>query len=464
MNITVIGTGYVGLVTGVILSDVGHNIVCMDIDKNKIDELNRGNLPIFEPGLNEKMEMAVSNSNLRFTSDIVESLKDAEVVFIAVGTPPTENGSADIQYVMKAAKDVASYATGNLVLVLKSTVPVGTWKKVSKIIKEELQLRNKTHIIIDVCSNPEFLREGSAVMDFLYPDRIVIGIDSTSWRSMQIYNVMYNVYEPILLYKHNIRNRDESAKFILVTPVSAEMIKYASNSMLATRISFMNSIAELCEKVGADVDMVRSGIASDSRIGSEFLTPGPGYGGSCFPKDIKALISTFQDAGADASLLIEVERRNEIQKNVLTQKLIGIFGYDLHGMKVAIWGLSFKPNTDDVRESPSINIVTDLLKLGAEVHVHDPQAMENFRFNMNNLKYDEILPISHIVYQTNKYRAIEDAHALILVTDWEEYKCVSLVDVQGLFKFPSVIIDGRAIEGWEKQAELSGMIYQRIGK
>jgi len=348
MNITVIGTGYVGLVTGVILSDVGHNVVCMDIDKNKIDELNRGNLPIFEPGLNEKMEMAVSNSNLRFTSDIVESLKDAEVVFIAVGTPPTENGSADIQYVMKAAKDVASYATGNLVLVLKSTVPVGTWKKVSKIIKEELQLRNKTHIIIDVCSNPEFLREGSAVMDFLYPDRIVIGIDSTSWRSMQIYNVMYNVYEPILLYKHNIRNRDESAKFILVTPVSAEMIKYASNSMLATRISFMNSIAELCEKVGADVDMVRSGIASDSRIGSEFLTPGPGYGGSCFPKDIKALISTFQDAGADASLLIEVERRNEIQKNVLTQKLIGIFGYDLHGMKVAIWGLSFKPNTDDV--------------------------------------------------------------------------------------------------------------------
>ncbi len=418
MKIAVIGTGYVGLVSGTCFSELGVRVSCLDIDKNKIDNLNKGILPIWEPGLKDMVDDNMRKGLLSFTSDYAEALKDADAAFICVGTPPDEDGSADLKYVLAVAREIGRNINNYMVVVTKSTVPIGTSKKVRKAVADEIAAR-KLDIKFDVASNPEFLKEGSAIADFMKPDRVVVGVDSE-----QAKELMTRLYRPMLL--NNFR--------VIFTDIpSAEMIKYAANSMLATRISFMNDLANLCELVGADVNMVRKGIGSDTRIGSKFLYSGCGYGGSCFPKDVKALIKTASDYGYSLEILKSVENVNERQKEILYNKVYKYFDGDLKGKKIAMWGLAFKPNTDDMREAPALILAEKFTSMGAEIFAYDPVAMDEAKRRLGDM----------ITLCKSPYEATENADALLLVTEWSEFR---VLDYKLLEKMKQkLIFDGRNI-------------------
>jgi len=437
MKISVVGTGYVGLVSGTCFAETGVKVACVDIDQKKIDNLNNGIIPIYEPGLDDIYKKNVEKGRLEFTTNLAESIKDADSVFIAVGTPPDEDGSADLKYVLGVAREIGKSMDHYLVVVTKSTVPVGTSMKVKQAITEELEKRGE-NIPFDVASNPEFLKEGSAVDDFLKPDRIVIGIESKKAQK-----VMKRLYKPFLLNGHPI---------LFMDITSSEMTKYAANSMLATKISFINDIANLCEIVGADVDNVRKGIGSDVRIGNKFIYPGTGYGGSCFPKDVQALIRTADEHNYSLEILKAVESVNYRQKEVLFTKLNKRFNGDLKGKKFAIWGLAFKPKTDDMREAPSLVIIDLLLKAGASVVAYDPVAMEE----ANRILGDKIS------YAKDEYDALIDADALILVTEWSEFRLPNFRVLEKLLK-NKIIFDGRNIYDPEELEEL-GFEYYAIGR
>lgn len=419
MKVAIVGSGYVGLVTGTCFAEVGIDVTCVDIDKRKIDNLNQGIIPIYEPGLEEMVHRNMKKGRLKFTTSISEALEDCEVLFSAVGTPPDEDGSADLQYVLSVARDCGKNMKDYLLVVTKSTVPVGTARKVKAAIQEELDKRG-VNIPFDVASNPEFLKEGAAIDDFLKPDRIVVGLDST-----RAEDLMKSLYKPFTLNGHPV---------IFMDIVSAEMTKYAANSMLATKISFMNDIANLCEIVGADINMVRKGIGSDSRIGNKFIYPGIGYGGSCFPKDVKALISTAQDYNYELKVLKAVEAVNYEQKSVLFNKVMKHFGGDIKGKTIAMWGLSFKPQTDDMREAPSLVLIGKLLEAGAKVKAYDPVAMKEAKHTLGDT----------ITYAEEQYEALIDADCLLLVTEWSEFKFPNFKIVRKLLNQP-VIFDGRNI-------------------
>lgn len=437
MNIAIVGTGYVGLVSGTCFAEMGVNVTCVDIDPSKIEKLKHGEIPIYEPGLKEMVVRNCREGRLHFTTELTDVLDDVEVVFSAVGTPPDEDGSADLSYVMNVAREFGQNIKHYTVLVTKSTVPVGTAKKVKQVIHEELARRG-VEIPFDVASNPEFLKEGAAIKDFMSPDRVVVGVDSDKAREL-----MSRLYRPFLL--NNFR--------VLFTDIpSAEMIKYAANSMLATRISFMNDIANLCELVGADVNMVRKGIGSDARIGSKFLYPGCGYGGSCFPKDVKALIRTAEKAGYSLEVLKAVERVNEYQKRVVFEKLSRHYGGDLRGRRIAIWGLSFKPETDDMREATSLVTIGLLLEAGAIVRVYDPVAMDECRRRIGDA----------VEYASDMYDALPDADGLLMLTEWKQFRLPSWRVVERTMRTP-LIIDGRNIYDESELAQL-GFKYECIGR
>ena len=419
MKITIVGSGYVGLVTGTCFSEVGIDVTCVDIDKTKIENLKKGIIPIYEPGLEEMVHRNQKKERLHFTTSLAESLKESEVVFIAVGTPPDEDGSADLKYVLGVAAECGRHMNDYLLIVTKSTVPVGTANKVRNAVQEELKKRGSS-IEFDVASNPEFLKEGAAMDDFLKPDRIVIGLNS-----LRAEELMRSLYKPFTLNGHPI---------IFMDITSAEMTKYAANSMLATKISFMNDIANLCEIVGADINMVRKGIGSDSRIGQKFIYPGIGYGGSCFPKDVKALVHTGSDFNYELRVLKAVEAVNEDQKSVLYHKVHKYFKGDLKGKTIAMWGLSFKPMTDDMREAPSLVLIRKFIEAGAKVKAYDPVAMHEAK---------RILGDS-IVYAEDQYDVLIDADCLILATEWPEFKFPNFNVVKKLLKTPA-IFDGRNI-------------------
>lgn len=420
MKITVVGTGYVGLVSGTCFADVGIDVVCVDIDANKIEKLKNGIIPIYEPGLEELVKRNYANGRLTFTTDLGEAIQDSEVVFIAVGTPPGEDGSADLSYVLGVAREIGEKMTDYLVVATKSTVPVGTGEKVKAEIAKALANRN-SNLEFSVASNPEFLKEGAAVEDFLKPDRIVIGTEDKRAEEF-----MQRLYKPFQL---------NGERMVYMDIPSAEMTKYTANAMLATKISFMNDIANLCEKVGADVNMVRRGIGSDLRIGNKFIYPGVGYGGSCFPKDVKAIIRTARQYGYELRVLQAVEDVNDAQKHVLVEKVKKHFGENLQGMTFAMWGLSFKPNTDDMREAPSLVIIDELKKLGAEVKAYDPVAMEHA---------EEFYLGDKVTYCKDAYEACNDADALLLVTEWAEFRMPSWEVISKLLK-NKVVFDGRNI-------------------
>ena len=436
MKITIVGTGYVGLVTGTCFSEVGIDVTCIDIDEKKINGLLNGVMPIYEPGLEPMVKNNLEKGRLHFSTSLKENIKDSEAVFIAVGTPPGEDGSADLKYVLAVAREVGKYMDNYLVVVTKSTVPVGTAQKVKAAVQDELDKRGVS-LDFDVASNPEFLKEGAAIQDFLKPDRIVVGVESEKAQK-----IMEKLYKPFLLNGHPT---------IFMDVPSAEMTKYAANSMLATKISFMNDIANLCEIMGADVNMVRKGIGSDTRIGTKFIYPGVGYGGSCFPKDVKALIKTAEENGYNMQVLKAVEEVNEAQKSVLVQKVKKHFGEDLSGMTFGIWGLSFKPKTDDMREAPSIVIINQLLEAGAKVQAFDPVAMEEAHRDLGET----------ITYAKDEYDALVDADALLLVTEWPEFRVPNFNVVSKLLK-NKVIFDGRNIYDREELQEL-GYTYYGIG-
>ena len=436
MNIAIVGTGYVGLVSGTCFSEMGINVTCVDIDEQKIAKLQNGIVPIYEPGLEDMVLRNVKAGRLKFTTDIRTCLDEAEVVFSAVGTPPDEDGSADLHYVLDVARTVGKNIKNYLVFVTKSTVPVGTAKKVKAAIAEEIAKRG-ADVEFDVASNPEFLKEGAAIDDFMRPDRVVVGVESERAKE-----IMARLYRPFML---------TNDRMLFTDIPSAEMIKYAANSMLATRISFMNDIANLCERVGADVSMVRKGIGSDSRIGAKFLYPGCGYGGSCFPKDVKALIKTAEKNGYEMHVLKAVEEVNERQKRILFDKLEKHFGGELKGKKIAMWGLSFKPETDDMREAPALVLIDLLLKSGCEVKVYDPIAMEECKRRIGET----------VTYCADKYEAAIDADALLMVTEWKEFRVPSW-DVLKKTMRGNVVIDGRNIYD-RKELEGKGFVYYRIG-
>ncbi len=419
MKVAIIGSGYVGLVTGTCFSEVGIDVVCVDIDKNKIENLKNGIIPIFEPGLEEMLTRNVKKGRLSFTTDIKEALTDAVVLFIAVGTPPDEDGSADLKYVLSVARDCGKNMNDYLLIVTKSTVPVGTATKVKSAVQDEL---NKRGIVLqfDVASNPEFLKEGAAIDDFLKPDRIVVGLES-----IRAEELMKSLYKPFTLNGHPI---------IFMDITSAEMTKYAANSMLATKISFMNDIANLCEIVGADINMVRKGIGSDSRIGNKFIYPGIGYGGSCFPKDVQALVKTASQFNYELRVLKAVEAVNKDQKLVLFNKIRSYFHNDIKGKTIAVWGLSFKPQTDDMREAPSLVIVKMLLAAGAKVKAYDPIAMKEAKHHFGDT----------ITYVDDSFEALIDADCLALITEWPEFRFPNFRIMKKLMKSP-VIFDGRNI-------------------
>ncbi len=419
MKVAIVGSGYVGLVTGTCFAEVGIDVMCVDIDKKKIENLKNGIIPIYEPGLEEMVHRNIKKGRLQFTTSIAEALEDCEVLFSAVGTPPGEDGSADLQYVLSVARDCGKNMTGYILVVTKSTVPVGTALKVKNAIQEELDKRG-VNIPFDVASNPEFLKEGAAVDDFLKPDRIVVGLDSP-----RAEDLMKSLYKPFTLNGHPV---------IFMDITSAEMTKYAANSMLATKISFMNDIANLCEIVGADINMVRKGIGSDSRIGNKFIYPGIGYGGSCFPKDVKALIHTAEDFNYELKVLKAVEAVNQDQKSVLFNKVMKHFQGDIKGKTIAVWGLSFKPQTDDMREAPSLVIIEKLLGAGAKVKAYDPVAMKEASHTLGE----------SITYAEEQYEALIDADCLLLVTEWSEFKFPNLKIMRKLLNQP-VIFDGRNI-------------------
>lgn len=419
MKVAIVGSGYVGLVTGTCFAEVGIDVMCVDIDKKKIENLKNGIIPIYEPGLEEMVHRNIKKGRLQFTTSIADALEDCEVLFSAVGTPPGEDGSADLQYVLSVARDCGKNMTGYILVVTKSTVPVGTALKVKNAIQEELDKRG-VNIPFDVASNPEFLKEGAAVDDFLKPDRIVVGLDSP-----RAEDLMKSLYKPFTLNGHPV---------IFMDITSAEMTKYAANSMLATKISFMNDIANLCEIVGADINMVRKGIGSDSRIGNKFIYPGIGYGGSCFPKDVKALIHTAEDFNYELKVLKAVEAVNQDQKSVLFNKVMKHFQGDIKGKTIAVWGLSFKPQTDDMREAPSLVIIEKLLGAGAKVKAYDPVAMKEASHTLGE----------SITYAEEQYEALIDADCLLLVTEWPEFKFPNLKIMRKLLNQP-VIFDGRNI-------------------
>lgn len=436
MKITIVGTGYVGLVTGTCFSEVGIDVTCIDIDEKKIDGLKNGIMPIYEPGLEPMVKTNLEKGRLHFSTNLKDSIDDSEAAFIAVGTPPGEDGSADLKYVLAVAREIGKHMTDYLVVVTKSTVPVGTAKKVKEAVQDELNKRG-SDLKFDVASNPEFLKEGAAIQDFLKPDRIVVGVESEMARK-----IMEKLYKPFLLNGHPT---------IFMDVPSAEMTKYAANSMLATKISFMNDIANLCEIVGADVNMVRKGIGSDTRIGTKFIYPGVGYGGSCFPKDVKALIKTADQNGYSMKVLKAVEDVNDAQKSVMVTKVKKHFGNDLSGMTFGIWGLSFKPKTDDMREAPSIVIINQLLEAGAKVKAFDPVAMEEAHRDLGD----------SITYSKDEYDALVDADALLLVTEWPEFRVPNFNVVGKLLKH-KVVFDGRNIYDREELREM-GYTYYGIG-
>lgn len=437
MKISVVGTGYVGLVTGTCLSEVGVEVTCVDINTEKIESLKKGIMPIYEPGLEEMVIRNYKRQRLNFTTDLGESIQGAELVFIAVGTPPGEDGSADLKYVLAVADEIGRKMTDYLVIVTKSTVPVGTAKKVKKTIEDALSARGKS-IPFDVASNPEFLKEGAAIDDFMKPDRIVVGVESEKAQE-----ILSRLYKPFTLNGHPV---------IFMDIPSAEMTKYAANAMLATRISFMNDIANLCELAGADVNMVRKGIGSDPRIGSKFLYSGIGYGGSCFPKDVKALIKTGKELGHELKILEAVEEVNEAQKEKMFEKILRHFNGEIQEKRFAIWGLSFKPNTDDMREAPSLVIIEKLLKHGAQVVAYDPVAMNEAKKHYLG---------DSIEYARDEYDALADADALVLVTEWAVFRAPSFKVIKKLLKQP-VIFDGRNIYDRNELREM-GFAYYGVG-
>jgi UDPglucose 6-dehydrogenase len=436
MKITVVGTGYVGLVTGTCFAEVGIDVTCVDIDENKINNLKKGIVPIFEPGLDKLIESNVAKGRLHFSTKIFDSIDDCDVLFIAVGTPPDEDGSADLSHVLSVAREVGKNMHNYMLVVTKSTVPVGTARKVREAIEDELKKRN-LNIPFDIASNPEFLKEGAAIDDFLKPDRIVVGVES-----QKAQDIMSKLYQPFVLNGHPV---------IFMDVPSAEMTKYAANSMLATKISFINDIANLCEIVGADVNLVRKGIGSDSRIGNKFIYPGIGYGGSCFPKDVKALIKTAQINNYNLRVLQAVEEVNEDQKSVLFYKLKNHFSGNIKGLKIAIWGLSFKPLTDDMREAPSIVIIDKLLNDGASVAAYDPEAMIEAKRRIGDV----------ITYCQQPYDVLKDADALMLLTEWHEFRFPDWNKVKNLMK-QHVVLDGRNIYDRISLVD-SGFDYYGIG-
>ena len=437
MKIAIVGTGYVGLVSGACFAEMGVEVTCVDINEEKIKMLSEGKVPIYEPGLEEMVVRNFREGRLKFTTSLTDCLDEVEAVFSAVGTPPDEDGSADLSYVLQVAREVGQNMNHYVVLVTKSTVPVGTAQKVKAVIAEELAAR-KVEIEFDVASNPEFLKEGAAVKDFMSPDRVVVGVESERARKL-----MQRLYAPFMMTNNRI----------LFTDIpSAEMIKYAANSMLATRISFMNDIANLCELVGADVNMVRKGIGADTRIGSKFLYPGCGYGGSCFPKDVKALIQTARQQGYEMRVLQAVEEVNERQKSVLFQKLSSHFDGDLKGKTVALWGLAFKAETDDMREATSLVIIRQLLDAGCEVRVFDPVAMNECRRRLGDA----------VTYAKDMYDAALGADALLLLTEWKQFRLPSWEVVRRTMNQP-VVFDGRNIYDPE-ELRAGGFHYSSIGR
>jgi len=436
MKIVIVGTGYVGLVTGACFSEVGIDVTCVDIDQKKIENLNKGIIPIYEPGLEEMVERNLEKGRLHFSTKLSESLDNVEVVFSAVGTPPDEDGSADLKYVLDVAREVGEHINDYVLMVTKSTVPVGTAEKVRATIKEALDKRG-VDITFDVASNPEFLKEGAAVDDFLKPDRIVVGVNSDRARK-----IMERLYKPFTMNGHPV---------IFMDIVSAEMTKYAANAMLATKISFMNDLANLSEIVGADINMVRKGIGSDRRIGKYFIYPGTGYGGSCFPKDVKALIKTAHDYGYEMNVLKAVEFVNDLQKSVLFRKAKKYFNENLKGKTFAVWGLSFKPQTDDMREAPSLIVIENLLRAGADVVAYDPVAMKEAKRILGN----------RITYAEGQYEALKGADGLFLVTEWPEFKFPDFTRIKELMNTP-VVFDGRNVYDAREMKEL-GVDYFGIG-
>jgi len=437
MKITIVGSGYVGLVTGTCFAEVGIDVSCVDVDKNKIDGLKQGIVPIYEPGLQPMVERNASKGRLHFTTDLASTLDGCKVVFIAVGTPPDEDGSADLQYVLDVAREVGQNINEYILVVTKSTVPVGTAEKVRKAVGEELDKRN-ADIPFDVASNPEFLKEGAAIQDFLKPDRIVIGTESE--RAVEI---MQKLYKPFTLNGHPL---------IFMDIPSAEMTKYAANAMLATRISFMNEVANLCEIMGANVDMVRKGIGSDPRIGNKFIYPGTGYGGSCFPKDVKALIRTANENNYNMELLQAVESVNDRQKEVLYHKALAYFKGELAGRKIAMWGLSFKPQTDDMREAPSRTLVKLFLEAGCTIAAYDPVAMDEAKRVFGD----------KIEFNEDMYQVLHEADCLLLVTEWKEFRVPDMEKMKERMKL-QVVFDGRNIYDG-KEMQHSGFDYFAIGK
>jgi UDPglucose 6-dehydrogenase len=439
MKITVIGTGYVGLVSGTCLADVGNDVLCLDVDANKIRILKEGGIPIYEPGLESMVKKNVAAGRLRFTTDVAEAVAHGVLQFIAVGTPPDEDGSADLQYVVAAARNIGRHMTEYKVVVDKSTVPVGTADKVRAAISEELSARNLT-TSYSVVSNPEFLKEGAAVEDFMKPDRIVVGADDT--RAVELMRELYAPFQ---------RNHE---RLIVMDVKSAELTKYAANAMLATRISFMNELANLAERLGADIESVRKGIGSDPRIGFHFLYPGVGYGGSCFPKDVQALIRTADEAGQSLQVLQAVEDANDVQKTVLPKKIVKRMGEDLKGKKFALWGLAFKPNTDDMREAPSRVLIEDLLARGATVRAYDPVAIHEAQriFGAD----------PRIEYANSPMDALDGADALAIVTEWKEFRAPDFSAVKAKLKTP-VIFDGRNLYD-PATPRKAGLEYFAIGR
>lgn len=436
MKIAIVGTGYVGLVTGTCFAEVGIDVTCVDIDQKKIENLKNGIIPIYEPGLEELVARNVEKNRLHFTTQLSEVLDGCEVVFIAVGTPPDEDGSADLKYVLAVARTVGQHMNDYLLVVTKSTVPVGTAKKVKHAVAEELKARN-AEIPFDVSSNPEFLKEGNAIDDFLKPDRIVVGVESDRAES-----IMRRLYKPFTLNGHPV---------IFMDIPSAEMTKYAANSMLATKISFMNDIANLCEIMGADVNMVRRGIGSDSRIGNKFIYPGVGYGGSCFPKDVKALIKTGLENNYKLRVLQAVEDVNDDQKSVLYDKVVKHFKGNIQGRTIAMWGLSFKPETDDMREAPSLVLIEKFLAAGCKVKAYDPVAVTEAKHKLGDT----------IVYAKDPYEALIDADCLLLVTEWKEFRIPNFNVMKKLMVQPAVF-DGRNIYDIEEM-KAAGFDYYCIG-
>lgn len=437
MNIAIVGTGYVGLVSGACFSEMGIDVTCVDIDENKITKLLNGEMPIYEPGLDDLVARNVKADRLHFTIDLTSCLDKVEVVFSAVGTPPDEDGSADLKYVLEVARTVGRHIKKHVVLVTKSTVPVGTAKKVRAAVQEELDKRG-VDIEFDVASNPEFLKEGAAIKDFMTPDRVVVGVESERARK-----VMEKLYRPFTLNGYPI---------LIMDVPSAEMTKYAANAMLATRISFMNDIANLCERVGANVDHVRKGMGTDSRIGSRFLYAGCGYGGSCFPKDVKALVHTGIENGYHMRVIEAVESVNEEQKNIVFDKLNRAFNGDLKGKTIALWGLSFKPETDDMREAPALVVIDKLLKAGAVINVFDPIAMDETKRRIGDV----------VTYCKDMYEAVIDADAIALMTEWKQFRMPSWAIIRKAMK-NYVVVDGRNIYDGEELKEL-GFTYSRIGQ